>query len=175
MRNPRIPMTPEQLPEQRIYVPEGRPRRPENFEAIVSWDAHDLPEAARLKGRPRSATYLFQAEWAWSPMNNRLSAFYLHRGRRFWSVFERYFDDNWMRWEWQQRAVLPLAQATERQAAFWLMVELMKFDRNRSDVEEWHWIGETATLDIPDIKAIAHEVWGKWKSPERRVEDLRLP
>lgn len=175
MRNPRIPMTPEERPEHGVYSPTGRPRRPEEFDVHVDWDARGLPEQARLRGSPRSATYLFQAEWAWSPMNNRLSSFYLHRGRRYWSLFDRVFDEDQMGWQWEQRATVPFRQASERQAAFWLVVELLKFDRDECDVERWHWIGETATLDIPDIKAIAHEVWGNWKSPERRVEDLRLP
>ncbi|MCW5716750.1 MAG: hypothetical protein KIS68_02850 [Bauldia sp.] len=162
MRDPRIPMTPQQIPQQGVYIPVGAPWRPERFDVAVGYDERSLPEDAQLKRPPRKAHYLFQAEWAWSPMNNRLSAFYLHRGRRYWSIFDRAYDEDGpqSRWQWYQRAVVPLRQASAKQAAFWLMVELMKFDHDEAFVEEWHWIGEAGELGIAETKAIAHIVWG---------------
>lgn len=95
MRNPRIPMIPEALPHQGTYIPVSLPRRPELFEIAIDLGGRDLPVEARLKTTPRKAGYLFQAEWAWSPDHNRISSYYLHRGRRYWSLFCRRFDDNW--------------------------------------------------------------------------------
>lgn len=167
MRDPRIPMSPQQLPQQGIFMPVGAPRRPDPCDVAVGYDERSLPDDAHLQRAPRKAHYLFQAEWAWSPMNNRISAFYLHRGRRYWSIFDRAYDDDWPRskWQWYQRATVPLHQATAKQAAFWLMVELMKFDRDEGFVEEWHWIGEAGELSVADVKAIAHEVWSDWINP----------
>lgn len=165
MRNPRIPMSPQQLPQQGVYIPTGAPRRPVPFDVVVGYEAAQLPEHARLKASPRTARYLFQAEWAWSPAHNRLSAFYLHRGRRYWTLFDRQFDEDRMRWQWVQRAAVPIGQASEKQAAFWLVVELMKFDRDEAYIEEWHWIGEAATFQVAEVKALVQEIWGDWESP----------
>lgn len=174
MRNPRIPTLPEQVPAQGLFIPVSLPRRPLTFDVAVGFDNRSLPAAAVLKGSPRTAEYLFQAEWAWSPANNRLSAFYLHRGRRYWSLFDRWFDEDPMAWRWEQRGSVPLRQATATQAAFWLAIEVLKFDRDENGTDRWHWIAEVGSLSVAELKAIAHEVWGAHRRSPRRLDSLIL-
>jgi hypothetical protein len=97
-QTPVIPMSPDQLPQQRIHEVVGLIQRPDPFKFSVGYGS--VPENARGKGTPKSAAYLAQVEWAWSPMHNRLDAYYLHRGRRHWVLLSQYWDDNWGKWEW---------------------------------------------------------------------------
>lgn len=63
-------------------------------------------------------------------------------------------------WIWYQRTSVPLAQATEKQTAFWLTVELLKFDRDQDTVGGCHWIGETGALE--DRRTEIHCPTGVW-------------
>ena len=98
IRNPTIPMSPEELPQQRIYEVVDLPVRPEPFDCLVGYGG--VPDDIVSKHAPRSPLYLCQVEWAWSPMHNWLDAYYLHRGRSHWILWTRYWDDNWGKWEW---------------------------------------------------------------------------
>ena len=62
-------------------------------------------------------TYLGQVEWSWSPAHNRLDAYFLNRGRTHWSLWSRYWDDNWSNWADIAVGVVPLAGIMQREAA----------------------------------------------------------
>ena len=96
-REPRIPMRPEDLPQQRIHEVVGLPERPAEFNFEVGYGCS--PEGGLPKAGISSATFLCQVEWAWSPMHSRIDAYYLHRGRSEWSLWSKYWDDNWGKWE----------------------------------------------------------------------------
>jgi hypothetical protein len=66
-REPKIPMSPTELPQQRIHEVVGLPDRPEPFDFYVDYNAGSLP-----KNTDTNSTYLCQVEWAWPPMQNRL-------------------------------------------------------------------------------------------------------
>ena len=82
---PRIPMSPDELPQQRIHEVITLPPRPEPFDCHIGYS--QFPKGSLPSSTPSNMTYLAQVEWAWSPMHNRLDAYYLHRGRTHWSLW----------------------------------------------------------------------------------------
>ena len=95
-------MSPTEIPQQRIHEVVILPERPEPFDCKVGY--WDYPSGWAPKNHPRSPIYLCQVEWAWSPMHNRIDAYHLHRGKTHWSLWSRYWDDNWGRYNWESCA-----------------------------------------------------------------------
>ena len=151
MKNPNIPMTPEQLPQQRVYEVKKLPQRPEPFPCTV-----EVPQEAVPKKGPHIATYLGQVEWAWSPMNNSLECYYLHRGRKYWVLWLRHFSENWCRWEWHPIACVHHKGISEKEAAVYLLMTAWK----NLECDKYHWINEEGFLSIAELEAIARKVWG---------------
>ena len=152
MQNPIIPMKPEQLPQQKVYEALTLPQRPEPFNCRAGCE--EVPQEAVPKNGPRSATYLGHVEWAWSPMHNRLDAYYLHRGRRYWILWIRYFGFS-ERWEWHPVACVRHSEASRKQAAVYLLMALWQVE----DCDKFHWINEASYLSVAELQAIAREVW----------------
>ena len=159
-RGPRIPMSPSELPQQRIHEVVSLPARPAEFSSYINYG--DMPEKTVSQNPPRNAIYLCQVEWAWSPAHNRLDSYYLNKGRTHWSLWSRYFDDNdypW-KWVWVPVGCVSLASADERTAAIHLLIDFWRFDAKEGDVDEFHWINEADYLSIAELAAIARGVWG---------------
>jgi hypothetical protein len=154
---PVIPMSPDQLPQQRIHEVVDLIERPDPFDFSVGYGS--VPENARGKGKPKSAAYLAQVEWAWSPMHNRLDAYYLHRGRRHWVLLSQYWDDNWGKWEWADVGYVPRKGISRHQAAVHLLLEYWKSEVTDSDLDEFHWINTAGCLSVSELMAIARVVW----------------
>jgi hypothetical protein len=73
---PHIPMSPSELPQQLIAEVVSLPDRPSHFEFWVGYG--DFPEGVVPKrGVPRSPELLVHVEWAQSPTNYGVEAFYL--------------------------------------------------------------------------------------------------
>ena len=104
-------------------------------------------------------TYLAQVEWAWSPMNNRLDAYYLHKGRTHWSLWSRYWDDNWGKWSDMAIGCVPRRGVSEHQAAVYLLMEFWRDEASENSLDKFHWINETEYLEVGDLSAIVREVW----------------
>ena len=109
-RSKYIAWTPDQQPQQRLYPVVDLPYRPESFkghynpELCMDYQAEkELPVEYRPKQMPRSAQYLGTAEWAWSPMNNRLDAYHIstNRQRSHWILWSYWPDDNEWIWKWK--------------------------------------------------------------------------
>ena len=156
---PKIPMSPEELPQQRIHEVVALPKRPEPFDCLVGYGV--VSDDIIPKSGPRSPEYLAQVEWAWSPMHIRLDAYYLHSGRKHWLLWSRYWDDNWGKWGWTVVGCVGKKGVSERQAAVYLLVEFWKEEAEKSDVDQFHWINEDGYLSIADLAAIARVVWGE--------------
>ena len=156
-REPKIPMSPTELPQQRIHEIVGLPERPEPFDCLVGYGA--VSGDIIPKSGPRSPEYLAQVEWAWSPMHNRLDAYYLHSGRKHWLLWSRYWDDNWGKWEWTVVGCVGKKGVSERQAAVYLLVEFWKEEAEENGVDQFHWINEHGFLTVAELAAIAREVW----------------
>ena len=158
-RKPTIPMSPDELPQQRIHEVISLPERPSEFSSYVNYG--DMPEGTVSKNPPRNAIYLCQVEWAWSPAHNRLDTYYLNRGRTHWSLWSRYLDDNncpW-KWIWVPVGCVPFADWDERTVAIHLLIDFWRFDAKEGDVDQFHWINDTDLLTVADLLAISREVW----------------
>ena len=156
-REPKIPMSPSELPQQRVHEVVDLTQRPEPFDCKAGY--WDYPSGSAPENQPRNPTYLCQVEWAWSPVHNRLDAYYLHRGRSHWSLWSRYSDDNWGKWEWAAAACVHRRGVTEKQAAVYLLLELWKHEVREFDLDQFHWINEGVYITVAELMAIAREVW----------------
>jgi hypothetical protein len=151
-------MLPGELPTQRIYEVVDLEPRPSEFKSKVGFEA--VPSELLPKCGPRSAEYLGQVEWAWSPAHNRIDAYYLHRARRHWILWLRYWDDNWGKWDWEPVGCVDRKGVTERQAAIHLLLDFWKEQTDEEDLDQFHWINEEGNLTVSDMTAIARAVWG---------------
>ncbi len=166
MKSPNIPMSPDQLPQQRLNAVTDLPVRPEPFDAVVGWNA--VPESAQPARGPRDAEYLGQVEWAWGPMHERLDAYYIHRGRKFWVLWIYAYDDNWSQWNWVAVGCVPLRQASEKEAAVHLMRDMFACQRDNEDLDCFHWINEEGLLDVEEWQAISRAVWADRATPQAK-------
>ena len=156
-REPHISMSPDELPQQRIHEVVTLPPKPEPFDCSVGYG--QFPKGSLPSSVPRNMTYLAQVEWAWSPMNNRLDAYYLHKGRTHWSLWSRYWDDNWNQWSDMAIGCVPRRGVSGHQAAVYLLLEFWRGEATENSLDRFHWINETEQLDIGALAAIAREVW----------------
>ena len=159
---PKIPMLPSELPQQRIYGIVELPERPTKFECLVGYNS--VPKDALPKAAPRSAVYLGQVEWAWSPMHGRLDAYYLKVHKTHWVLWSRYWDDNWKKWEWVAIGCVARKGVTERVAAVHLLLAYWEWATMNDDLDEFHHINEHGFLSVSDLRAIARRVWDTHES-----------
>jgi hypothetical protein len=157
-KNPAIPMLPSQLPQQRIHEVVNLPSLPTEADVWACDGMYDHEPAP--KRRPRKLTYLCQVEWAWSPNHVRLQAYHLHRSRSCWYLWSSLYDDNWERWDWKKIGWAQLKGINERAAAMQLLRAYWQSSVSLWELEQFHWINEHAFLGVPDIMAVAREVWG---------------
>jgi hypothetical protein len=71
-------MTPQELPQQRLHLARALSVPPSAWSVALD-EAAGAEAPASL---PRSARYVGQVEWAWSPMNMRISAYYVSMDHR---------------------------------------------------------------------------------------------
>ena len=159
MQNTTIPMRPELFPQQRVYEVLTLPQRPEPFNCIAGFG--EVPQDAVPKNGPRSAIFLGQVEWAWSPMHNRIDIYYLHRGRRYWILWNRYWCEDWYKWEWQPVACVHHKGISEKQAAVYLLMAFWQNQAHERECDKFHWIGGEGFFSVAGLEAIAREVWGE--------------
>jgi hypothetical protein len=158
---PIVPLSPALLPQQRIYEVMDVPGWPSGVEPFVAY-----PNRVELDGLPKrrahNAIDLCQVEWAWSPMNGRVDAYCLSRGRRHWLLWLGALNDSetpW-RWDWSIVAGVHHRNLDERVAAQNLLRAFWMYDRDQGDCGRFHWINSTAYLEIAVVRAIARSVWG---------------
>ena len=161
MSHPNIPMRPEEFPQQKMYVVKGLPPIPEGYDIKL----FDYESEHSLTGIPKKPTkksiYVAQIEWAWSPMHNRLDAYYIHKGRTHWLLWSSTLDDQDIPWKWHHHPVacIPVKEVSEQQAAVYLMLEYWKSEAEAYAVDRYHWINEEGALSVAQIQAVADVVW----------------
>ena len=124
MQTPHLPMSVEDLPQQRLTAVRDLPPRPEG----LAWHNEGAPRPRALEraSYPIKAHYLFYVEWAWSPMHNAFHAYYLNPRRDHWLLWLRWFDDGDLPWRWRWYLLgwaKRLCDVDDRTAAFHLMID----------------------------------------------------
>lgn len=157
-RKPRIPMRPSELPQQRLYLVRGQVIRPAGWASTTeqATTGIDLPAAM-----PRTARYLGQVEWAWSPMNMRIDAYYLSMDRphRRWVLWGKPYDDNWGQWDAPTSIICgPRIGLTAPDAARLLLLDYWATQRD-DGTDRFHWINEEGLFNAGDFNAVAEAVW----------------
>ena len=155
---PNVPTQPEQLPQQRIYLVDSLPLKPEG--EIIHLDHEEGHPLVAKRMNPK-AKYLCQVEWSWTPINNRITAYYLNRGRQHWVLWASFFDDNVIPWSWSKSPVafMERRDVTEKQAAVYLLMESWRYEFEQWGLECYHWINEADALSVGEIKNISDSVW----------------
>jgi ketosteroid isomerase-like protein len=103
-RSPKTPTSPSQVPQQRISEVVSLPSRPALFDFKVGY-GNFTPDIVPKQGVPRSPELLVQVEWAESPRNNGINAFYLRARKKYWVLWLHTFDDNSHPWRWNWQAI----------------------------------------------------------------------
>ena len=159
-RGPRVPMSPAALPQQRLSLVVGLPGRPEPFRFRVGYGGFPAGVVLR-QGVPRSPAFLVQTEWADTPMNSGVEAYYLQARQKHWVLWLRSLDDNEIPWTWHWLAIgyCDRRGVTEAVAARHLLLEYLKFragDGGWQRRDPMDWINQEGLLSVADLRAIAH-------------------
>ncbi len=160
MHDPKVPMTPETLPQQRLTAVRDLPPRPEGL--VFEHEGRPRPRALQRARFPREANFLCQVEWAWSPMHNAIHSHYLCTRRDYWIIWVRWLDDEFWppRWRWWfQGWARRVKGVDERTAAFHLLADLWREQRDDQGYDHFHWINEEGEFDAADLAAIGRAVW----------------
>ena len=160
MKTPTIPMHPGMLPQQRITAVESIPSYPKSF-AIRLDRNESLKRPDCPKAMPPSAVYLCQLEWASAPWSCPLIAYYLstNRSRRHWLLWRSDWDDNWGCWQTSLWAYGPRRGVPMKTAAMHLLRAVLEYDKAERGQDQFDWIAEDGYLEVPEILAVAREVW----------------
>lgn len=152
-----VPMSPSELPQQRLYAIETLPPLSERPPVkMYGYDGHHSPKAMH-----RESQLIAQAEWAWSPVHNRIDAYWLHPGRGRWYFWYACFDDNDTPWRWVNllAASCPRQGIVAQLAAVSLLAAFWKMSAQDHELEGYHWLNQTELLTVGQIEAIRCEVW----------------
>lgn len=156
---PAIPMSPEALPQQTVYLVPPAPRVPEHWAVDFANQGPAFP--ARMPG---SARYVAQVECAWSPMHSRIDAYHLSLNRRRdrWLLWLSFFDDEVWRFTGTHIAASgPRACLSATDAAVLLLQAYWTREaQGDMELDAPHWINQDGLLDVPRLKEIERRVWG---------------
>jgi hypothetical protein len=160
IQKPRIPMTPEEVPQQRLSLVVDLPARPPQFQGYCEY-VNPMPGNVAPKGSPRKLTYIGSVEWATSPRDCRLDSYYLNPRGSYWLLWNWYQDEN--DWDFAYRWVLygyaRKVGADARTAATYLLLDAWKSERDSLDLGPYFLIDEACLLSVSEIKEIGSAVW----------------
>ena len=155
---PKIPMSPEALPPQRLYLVPDFPQTP------LDWQPDLGDRVPGLQPRmPRTARYVAQVEWSWSPLHGRIDAYHLSlsSARDRWVLWCSFFDQfNWKFVDTHIAASAPRAGLQGADAAVLLLQAYWAAEAdNENELDTFHWINEEGLLGAGQLKEIARRVW----------------
>ena len=154
-----VPMSPEQLPQQRIVEVVTLPPAPAGFEPVTDWRA--LEELPIDHDTPVRETFLSALEWAWSPMHNRLQGFSLeHHNSGYWLLWS-YFVDFVENDEhpWVLSAACRQEGLDERTAALHLLIATLTEGKDVEELDHYHWIADDGFVTPAEMREIGRRVW----------------
>ena len=154
---PTIAMTLNQLPLQRIHEVAALPPEPADFQPVVCYGSDAL--GIFPKRRPSRMHYLGSTEWAWGPMNSRITAYHLHRGGSHCLLYLQDLDPNDPQYEWVVGAYAAISNKDPRQVAIHLMLALWKDEASICDLDHFHWVNQSGLLTVADWMAVGRAVW----------------
>lgn len=160
MKEPTIAMSPSDLPRQRVNLVTELPPRPTRLETHVTWlDEQTVPVSAT--GSPRKLTYLATVEWAWSPIHDRLDAYYLNPRGRYWLLWIRSLDDGQIpwRWSWALYAWAEQRRVPGYEAAVCMLRDAWAQEAEHGSLDHFHFIDEGGLLTVETLQAIGRDVW----------------
>jgi hypothetical protein len=159
-RKPTIPMTPEEVPRQRLHLVAELPARPQGFSAKCDF-VDPMPDNKRPGGSPRNTLYIGSVEWAGSPMHTRFDSYYLNPRGAYWLLWIHWQDDNdWnLSWKWTLYAYGEKRGIDERTAATYLLMDAWAAERESANLDHYFLVDETGLLSMADISEIARQVW----------------
>ena len=135
-RKPRVPMSPEALPQQRLYLVRGLPHPPPGWAPVIG-EGIGLAQQAM----PRGARYVGQLEWSWSPMHSRIGAYFLSmdRSHRRWLLWMKPYDSNWCLWDKPTlKAMSTRPGLAAKVAAQLLLCEVWKDEVVNEELDRFH-------------------------------------
>ncbi len=165
----RIPMSPSELPQQRLYEVTQLPKKPLNFEAscIIYPDKCDyawsLPDEKLQARFPGTSKFIAQFEWAWSPSSTRLHEYYIasNTKKSHWFLWKQWFNENsWdPAFEKTLVAYCPRVSHDPHVISVYLLQHLWQIEIDNIELDEPHWINSTGLLSVSDINAISRTIW----------------
>jgi hypothetical protein len=154
----------KELPQQRVYIVPDLPLEPESLQSNFGQaGSNGVP-----KKMPRGASFLLQAEWAWSPMNNRISNYHLSldSSQKRWVFWVSYFNDSDIPWKWETAEDVlfcPRENLTREEAALFLLKEYWLSESEDCGLDQFHWLNMEGLLAVAQAKELAREVWCETK------------
>jgi len=138
--SPKIAMTPDQLPTQRVHEVIELPHVPQDLDPVgcCGWE----PDEIVPKARPRDMQYLGSVEWAWAPMSGRIEAYHLHRGRKNWLLYAQDLDPNDPEFAWTVVAYGNRKGVEPREAAIHLIMASWRTENADFGLDHFHWINQ---------------------------------
>lgn len=161
-REPKIPMSPSELPQQRLNLVVDLPPRPD-VEIVVGYGMFP-EEGMRRRPWPRSPDMLVNVEWAETPAHNGINVFYIEGRKRYWVLWNRWLDDNsWKQlWRWQAVGYCRRRKSIDRRtAAIHLLMTYLELDGTAYENDGDDWINEAGLLSVEEVRAIARSVRDK--------------
>ncbi len=79
------------------------------------------------------------------------------------------YDDNWGKWDWQPIGYVSRKHVSLDQAAFHLLMEFWRWDKEEGDLDHFHWLNEEGYLNASQWRTIALLVWNA--APARGGKD----
>ena len=135
------------------------PKRPKNLHPEIEQDKPLLTRPSTAA--PRKRIFLFSAEWAWSPMNNRLNHFYLNPNQTGWLLWSNYTEDGnppWT-WHWELLAYGSRCKAHEKTIATHLLLEFWKWEAEHNLAGHYDKVSRSGLFSTAEVNTIARKVW----------------
>jgi len=167
----KIAMSIGNLPQQRIYPIVTLPKRPEYFSSMLNPRHYDVQDdryltgfkKIELEGMPDSAKYMGTAEWAWSPIHNRIDAYHIAKDdvQKHWVLWSEWLDNNAIPicLKHYVYAMCPEKHVDLKAAAIYLLMDVWEFEHDNIELDKFHFLDNIGLLSVGEFNAIGRHIW----------------